>query len=249
MNRAEHRAWRQYMFGCPDLTQGQRLVLLALSTFADFPDGTNARPGVAALAEMCACGPRIVESALHHGRLLKLIDQTGRANPKAGLAATYRLLPVPVSTRTSVRPETDFNPHKTDFNPHESVISTRTSVQPTNKDSPSHNTKGESARATGTYLPENWAPAPEVAAQMRDEQPHVDHELELKKFRDYWHALAGAKARKRDWSATYRNWIRREAERTPPPTTGRTNGQSRGDAKVQGWLDAGRPRTQPELEP
>jgi hypothetical protein len=31
-------------------------------------------------------------------------------------------------------------------------------------------------------------------------------------FRDYWHAKAGQDGAKRDWSATYRNWCRRDAE-------------------------------------
>ena len=151
------------MFGCTELTHAQRLVLLALETFADFPDGTNARPGVAALADICGLGTRVVELAFERGRRLKLIEQTGRANPKRGLAAVYRLLPAPISTRTSVQVETDFNPHETRFNPHESVISTRTSVQPTNKDSPSHNTKAEKRRARGN------APVPAVPAKDRRE--------------------------------------------------------------------------------
>src|SRR5690606_5110201 len=37
-------------------------------------------------------------------------------------------------------------------------------------------------------------------------------------FRDYWHGVAGAAARKADWPATWRNWIRRAA--APKPTPG-----------------------------
>lgn len=36
---------------------------------------------------------------------------------------------------------------------------------------------------------------------------------EEEKFRDYWISLAGAKATKRDWQATWRNWIRNKLER------------------------------------
>lgn len=32
-------------------------------------------------------------------------------------------------------------------------------------------------------------------------------------FRDYWHAAPGQKGVKLDWSATWRNWIRTEAQR------------------------------------
>jgi uncharacterized protein YdaU (DUF1376 family) len=34
-------------------------------------------------------------------------------------------------------------------------------------------------------------------------------------FTDYWRACPGAKGRKSDWFATWRNWCRREAERSP----------------------------------
>lgn len=34
------------------------------------------------------------------------------------------------------------------------------------------------------------------------------------KFRDYWIAKPGRDAVKADWLATWRNWVRREAERT-----------------------------------
>jgi hypothetical protein len=213
MNREQRRHWRRYVFGHPDLTLGERLVLLALETFADFPDGTNARPGVAVMAEMCGFRTRVVELALARGRQLRLIEQTARANPKLGLAATYRLVPLPISTRTTVQVETDFNPHETRFNPHEDDISTRTTVQPTNKDDQSNTPKG-GARAKGTYLPDDWFPAPDVVAQMRAEQPHINQELELEKFRDHWRSTT-RNAMKRDWTAAYRNWIRNAAKWAP----------------------------------
>jgi len=114
MNRKQRTRWRASVLGCVDLTAAHKVVLLALETFADYPAGTNARPGTERLAEMCNLKTRAVEGALQRGRDLGLIERTARANPKRHLAAVYRL----VSTRTSVRVETDFNPHETDFNPH-----------------------------------------------------------------------------------------------------------------------------------
>lgn len=169
MDRAQRREWRRHVFGCADLTHGERLVLLALEGFADYPAGTNARPGRAVLAEMCGLGTRVADSALAKGQRLKLIDQTGRANPKAGLAAVYRLLPAPVSTRTSVRPETDFNSHETDFNSHEDDISTRTSVRPTNKEHQAIDTKDKHARARDAANPISLEAAT-TAAQLVKQQ-------------------------------------------------------------------------------
>ena len=180
MDRDQRRHWRRYVIGCADLTPAQRIVLLALETFADFPSGTNARPGGAVLAEMCELSRRAVELALGRGRELNLICQTVRANPKAHRAAVYRLVPVPVSMRTTVRLEPDFNPNDgsprndfkandgsprndfkangDDFKANGHVISKRTAVRPTNKDSPIHNTNRELTRASARAR--EIAPAP-----------------------------------------------------------------------------------------
>ena len=60
---------------------------------------------------------------------------------------------------------------------------------------------------TATTLPDGWTPKPEpelVKAIGGD----VAARRELAKFRDYWIAQPGAKARKKDWQATWRNWLR-----------------------------------------
>jgi hypothetical protein len=52
-------------------------------------------------------------------------------------------------------------------------------------------------------LPEAWA---QVAKQI---QPEVDPFKVFEDFKDYWTARAGEGARKVDWVATWRNWLRR----------------------------------------
>lgn len=63
-------------------------------------------------------------------------------------------------------------------------------------------------QATGTRLPDEWQPA----------QPGFEGATgnTLAKFRDYWRAQPGAKGRKTDWEATWRNWCRRDAEQPKP---------------------------------
>ncbi len=73
-------------------------------------------------------------------------------------------------------------------------------------------------RTTGTRLPDGWQPPPDVVAHMRSNHPHIDLDYELDKFRDHWTDQPGAKGRKVDWIGTYRNWIRRAAERPHPAT-------------------------------
>jgi hypothetical protein len=97
MNKTEHREWRICVLGA-DLTWAQKVILLALETFADYPAGTNARPGVELLADMCGCDRHTVGEALDAGVEVGLIEQTARQVPKKKRAAVYRLLPQPVST-------------------------------------------------------------------------------------------------------------------------------------------------------
>jgi hypothetical protein len=46
------------------------------------------------------------------------------------------------------------------------------------------------------------------------EAENLPAERTFAKFRDYWLAASGAKARKHDWDATWRNWCRTEADRS-----------------------------------
>lgn len=75
---------------------------------------------------------------------------------------------------------------------------------------PSVNGKPKSDR--GTRLPDGWEPDRAVIEQMR---AHVGLRAEHRKFGDYWAAQPGAKGRKVDWNATWRNWIAK-----PPNTLG-----------------------------
>ena len=74
-------------------------------------------------------------------------------------------------------------------------------------------------RATNaTTLPDGWKPEPEpelVKAIGGD----VAARRELDKFRDYWIAQPGQKGRKKDWQATWRNWLRNanQFNRGSPP--------------------------------
>jgi hypothetical protein len=61
-----------------------------------------------------------------------------------------------------------------------------------------------------------------VIDAMRAECPSINLEAEHRKFSDYWRSKTGAGSAKRDWPATWRNWIRTAAERQPNrPSPGR----------------------------
>lgn len=75
---------------------------------------------------------------------------------------------------------------------------------------PSAEKKKATEGKTGSRLPPDWHPSEEE--QGFAIQNGVSPRSEAEKFRDYWTAQPGAKGRKTDWSATWRNWVRRAAE-------------------------------------
>lgn len=74
----------------------------------------------------------------------------------------------------------------------------------------------ERAPATrGTRVPDPFEITPEMAEWARQHVPSLDYQAVTEKFVDYWRAVPGAKGVKLDWTATWRNWLRTDAERRP----------------------------------
>jgi len=65
-------------------------------------------------------------------------------------------------------------------------------------------------------LPDDWQPKENDILLMREHFPSIDLKLETHAFRDYWAAVAGARGKKADWDATWRNWIRNSYKRNKP---------------------------------
>lgn len=70
--------------------------------------------------------------------------------------------------------------------------------------------------ARGTRLPAELTLPDEWAAFCRTTRPDLTPHIVFDGFRDYWLAKAGRDGTKRDWAATWRNWVRNE--RRPAPT-------------------------------
>ncbi len=145
MNAEQRRQWRRHVFGCPELTAAQRLVLLALEGFADYPAGTNAHPGIGQLAGICRMEQRAVKRALTRARELKLIEQTARANPKRGYAAVHRIVSQHISRCTASHLESDFKVTPGTFQGDSEDVSRWPAVPPTNPLTPNQYTERESA--------------------------------------------------------------------------------------------------------
>jgi hypothetical protein len=67
-------------------------------------------------------------------------------------------------------------------------------------------------RRKASHLPADWTLCDEwrCAAEMKrleHQMPAIDVSLEAEKFRNYWHAKSGQDGTKRDWRATWINWV------------------------------------------
>ena len=88
------------------------------------------------------------------------------------------------------------------------------SLNPESLNPESLNPESVSAPKNGARLPESWM-LPDEAAKWtaRELNWSQDRIAETEaRFRDYWIAVPGAKGRKRDWIATWRNWCRRDLD-------------------------------------
>lgn len=64
----------------------------------------------------------------------------------------------------------------------------------------------------GTRLPADWSMPDEWRAFCVSQRPDLDSRAVAERFADHWHAVPGAKGRKTDWLATWRNWVRNERQ-------------------------------------
>jgi uncharacterized protein YdaU (DUF1376 family) len=83
-------------------------------------------------------------------------------------------------------------------------------------------TKAKAEEARATRLPADWEPSDNDVAFCRDERPDLQPAKVANQFRDYWVAQPGAKGRKVDWPATWRNWVRNQRAAQGPISSSKT---------------------------
>lgn len=109
----------------------------------------------------------------------------------------------------------------------------------------------KASKSRGTRLPDGWQPDQALADWTRANAPAAANSLEVDRFRDYWTAQPGAKGRKTDWAATWRNWARRCQEQHTQPHRGPAPRVTTSD-RVNGWLALAEsldPTRQPPAQP
>jgi hypothetical protein len=70
--------------------------------------------------------------------------------------------------------------------------------------------KSKAEATNGSRLPTDWTPSAEDIDFCKKTRPDLVASQVSERFKDYWIAATGKGATKRDWSATWRNWVRNE---------------------------------------
>ncbi len=236
-----------------DLPSGARFVGLMLATFAD-NDGGSARPGVKKLAECCALTEPTVSGHLVKLRAAGWVARTeeGSRTGRRNYADVYRLA-IPVATpeiagvvEAGVVEAGVVSPvdHPRIFEPGTPEISGdhKLSTQAHNKLSsePSAPKRARAPRARSSRIPEDFAVTGEMRAWAAEKTPRVNVARETEKFINYWRAKSGQAATKRDWPATWKNWMFTAAERLPGGPNGAVSARpSTSDQRMRAALEVG----------
>lgn len=90
----------------------------------------------------------------------------------------------------------------------------RVSVPPTPAPAPTPTPeRKEGAASRGTRLPADFTITPAMRTWATEHTPGLNLDIATEEFADYWRAVPGSKGVKLDWTATWRNDMRRKAER------------------------------------
>lgn len=195
-------------FAIRGISSSEKLVLLALANFAN--DKMECWPSQERIAADTELSERTVWAALNRLEALGMLSRE-RRNRADGTRSTDRFT---LHFSLTIKSEPLANPAKTTRKSCESqsqslqepvaTVATLTTFEPSIEE-PSE----EPSLARASRLPDEWAPPP---ADFLFALERLGADLaaeELAKFRDYWRGVPGAKGRKLDWPATYRNWIRK----------------------------------------
>ena len=188
-------AWSQ------KLEPTKKLILMALADYAD--DDGVCWPSMNRLADKCNVSRRTI---LRNINVLKddgILSSSHRHREDGSMSSSRYVIHAETqcdTLRQNVTPpcDTGVTPPATPVSHHEPSL-----------ESPFRKERGRAGR-----IPENWLPSPDnilFAINEGFQENQVGRIAD--KFKDYWTAASGRNAAKKDWDATWRNWVRREAER------------------------------------
>ena len=215
-----------------------KLVLARLAERADKDTG-ECHPSFDSIAAETELSRRTVIrqiAVLEAGGWLEVV-RCRRGN-QYRLACSARVAPEAPSDATS---GSDTESPQSDSLTPEKCQPVTSEVSPCHPDrqGPSSNRQRTGGRARkradrATRLPDDWLPSQaDSDFALKEGLDHDAVRRAADRFRDYRHAEPGARARKLDWSKTWRNWVRKDADdarrgRAPPAGNAQTGSQGTG---------------------
>jgi hypothetical protein len=220
------------------VSPSEKLLLLALANYAD--ENMKCYPSQRRLADDTCLSDRTIRSLLAALEARQMLSRTQRSRPDGSRSTDIITLQFAgkIVAESSGGTETASGGVGKPFPGGTETASGLTTFEPSSNHqdelytpvTPNGVTAPRGAdKARGTRLPDGWMPEGsdwELALDLcNGDAGAVD---ELDRFLDYWRAVPGAKARKADWPATWRNWVRR-ASQTP---SRKANDRPHNDAKL-----------------
>jgi len=213
-----------------------KLALLALADHHNDETGTDPFPAIETIAAETEMNERSVRRHLDALEAAGLIARRSRGRGKC-----YRLsLPPKPDTESGEAPSSPPTTPDSVSSTPDSLSVTPDSVS-TTPDTESTEPEGTNSNREGTgekartradranRLSDDWQPSQADINFAREEGLDDGHiQRTADRFRDCWIAQPDARARKLDWSATWRNWVRKDAEQMQGPGTARAGDRPMG---------------------
>lgn len=189
----------------------RKFVLVALADYAN--DSGLCFPSIPALAERCSAGVRTVQENLCALESAGFIERQF----SKGRATTYRITD-PRTWRTPAAAAPVLEAHHCgaddDNSPPQQPHPTPAAAAPRTIKSIKQEQKPKAQQddsRRGARLPDDWRPSADVIEWAKASFPGTDLRAICDEFRDYWRSVPGARGRKLDWDATFRNRVREKA--------------------------------------
>ena len=200
------RVWEHSRHGGTEL-----LMLLAIADFSD--DDGHAYPAVGTLATKCRMKLRNAQAIIAALRRSGELEVRENEGPKG--TNRYRIALVDHGVQRTAGVQNTAGVQST---ARRGAVHCAKPLQPTapepsvNRQEPERGVRAARAPAAdrGTRLAADWSLPAEWRAWAVAQRPDLEVDDTAARFSDHWRAQPGAKGRKSDWLATWRNWVRNE---------------------------------------
>ena len=189
-----------------------KAVLLFLANYAD--ENNQCWPSVKRLAEDCETTERTVYRWIKELEKRGLLSHTTRSIDGMQTSNLYTLAIPGVTQRQGG--VTQCHPPMTPCQEGGDTVTDKPIKEPINTLSEE---KGKPNVKGPRQITADWQPDTKLRQWAEQERPELNISKVVETFRDYW---LGNGSTKKDWNATFRNWVRREKLSPTNGTAGRT---------------------------